>query len=285
LRSILRPDLLDKEIIEVANIMREYLIEILVTTMHQTDFSKYQEMNLQTDAVIANQSNQTKFEQIELNDNTVKMITTETRGVSKNRNIAFMYAQSDIILFSDDDMIFVNNYKKIINDAFNLYKDADAIKFYVESLNPERMTKNISKNKKANRRDVTSIGVCGLAIKLKSLQKKNIFFSHFFGPGTDIYCGEDSIFLQDMINKGLNVYLCEDKIASVAQEESCWFEGFSDRYFVTKGMIFAAIYPKLCYLIAIRTAYKFTKRKTDKDKSFWQICKNIYKGIMEYKKT
>ncbi len=31
-------------------------IEVLATTMHQTDLSKYKEMNLQTDAVLANQT-------------------------------------------------------------------------------------------------------------------------------------------------------------------------------------------------------------------------------------
>ena len=37
-------------------------LEVLVTTMHQKDISKYISMNLQTDAVIANQADRENFE-------------------------------------------------------------------------------------------------------------------------------------------------------------------------------------------------------------------------------
>ena len=63
-------------------------IEVLVTTMHQTDISKYCEMNLQTDAIIANQADFCGFEEIRKNDNTIRFVTTDTRGVSLNRSIA-----------------------------------------------------------------------------------------------------------------------------------------------------------------------------------------------------
>ena len=43
--------------------MENIKIEVLVTTMHQSDITKYHEMNLQTDAVIANQADRCGYDE------------------------------------------------------------------------------------------------------------------------------------------------------------------------------------------------------------------------------
>ena len=63
-------------------------LEVLVTTMHQTDFSKYYDMILSTNAVIANQADCNCEETKIIGGHTVKLITTHTRGLSLNRNTA-----------------------------------------------------------------------------------------------------------------------------------------------------------------------------------------------------
>lgn len=76
--------------------------EILCVTMHQKDFSKLEEMNIHSDIVYANQCDCTSYEELEFDGHIAKMISTETRGVGKNRNIALMYASADVcsLLFS-----------------------------------------------------------------------------------------------------------------------------------------------------------------------------------------
>ena len=63
-------------------------LTVLVTTMHQTDAALYKRMNLQTDAVIANQASDNWERTEQIDGNMVKVVTTDTRGLSKNRNIA-----------------------------------------------------------------------------------------------------------------------------------------------------------------------------------------------------
>ena len=102
-------------------------IEVVVATMHQDDFSKYSEMNLQTDAVFANQTKNNNKKSGTIGDKTVKMISTDTRGVGINRNIGLMNAQADILLIADDDMKYVDDYEQIVQRAFREVPDAPSV--------------------------------------------------------------------------------------------------------------------------------------------------------------
>ena len=89
-------------------------LQVLVTTMYATDFSKYYEMNLKTDSVIANQADENSTLNKTINGNSVKLVTTSTRGTSKNRNIALLNINpnAQYIMFSDDDLRFYDNYEE-----------------------------------------------------------------------------------------------------------------------------------------------------------------------------
>ena len=140
-------------------------IQVLVTTMHQADTSKYESMNLQTDAIIANQADNCSYIEEQKGEHTVKMITTNTRGLSVNRNIALMYATADYIMFADDDMNFVDGYEKIIDEEIKKCPKADAIKFYCQSINRPLSFKQPKKLKKVGKREIMSAGVVCLVIK------------------------------------------------------------------------------------------------------------------------
>ena len=65
--------------------------EVLVATMHQSDFSKISEMNISSDVVFANQCDRTAYEELRFDGHTAKMISTETRGVGMNRNLSLIH--------------------------------------------------------------------------------------------------------------------------------------------------------------------------------------------------
>ena len=225
-------------------------IEILVATMHQKDFSKYSEMNLQTDAVIANQSDFCETQETEIKGKKVKLVTTNTRGASTNRNIAISNSTADIIVFSDDDQEFVKDYENKILSAFEHQPDVDAIKFYCESTNPER-----------KKRSIMSAGVHCLAIKRKFLEKNQIGFDETIGPGKKIYCGEDSVFLNDLLKRNCNIYLSPELIGYVHQEESSWFQGINEQFCISTGFVYYKIYGFLAPLFILRRTINTKKRK------------------------
>ena len=241
-------------------------LQVLVTTMHATDFSKFHEMNLSTDTVIANQSNENFTSEKNIDGSIVRLITTSTRGLSRNRNtaIANINPGAEYIMFSDDDVRFYDDYESIVCRAFSDNPKAEAIKFNLKfvSENDNRETVNpIKSYHSAGRREVTSWGVCALAIRANVFDEHKITFNERFGTGTENYCGEDTIFLQELLKKGLKVFASPEYIADIDQSDSSWFEGFNEKHFRVCGMALDEIYPKLSYLLAVRSAYKFSKRE------------------------
>lgn len=263
-------------------------LEVLITTMHQQDFSIIQKMNIQSDVILANQCDNTRVDEYCFDGvHTAKMISTTTRGLSKNRNIAMLYSSddADYIMFSDDDLTFFDGYEEAVLQEFEKHPKAQVIKFGLNNVGVKRKTSQGSCKSffKANRRNVTSSGTWCLAIKKEILLKKNMHFNEYFGAGTENYCGEDTLFLQELINKKIKMFFSPVTIADINQDETCWFEGYNEKYFRVSGMVLATAYPKLANLLAIRSAYKFSKRKSCNMK-FKAILKCYKQGIRQVKR-
>mgnify|MGYP003306653570 CR=1 FL=1 len=261
-------------------------LEVLVTTMHQPDLRKYLEMNLQTDAVIANQADRDETVEVLIGNSRVRMVTTRTRGVSVNRNIAIQNIGSDSqwILFADDDLRFYDGYAKLVQETFDRHPEADAVKYNLRSVSERKITmRPLVSFHRAKRWETGSWGVWGLAIKVGRLKETRISFHERFGPGTENYCGEDTIFFQELFKKGINLYASPEYIADIDQSNSSWYEGYGERYFQTNGMVLHEAYPILCIPLAVRSAWRFSRRENCHMK-FWDILKCYRKGILQNQK-
>ena len=262
-------------------------IELLVATMHQTDCKKFFSMNLQTSAVLANQAD--RFDVVEeyVGQSHIKLVTTPFRGASRNRNTAieFIDTETDVILFADDDMIMIEDYEKIISEEFQSHPEAEAIHFTLEEISKVRdITLNkTAEFKKATRLNTGSWGVCGLAIKCSKLRSSNVKFNECFGPGTYNDHGEDTIFVQQLLKAGVKTYMSPKVIANIDQSESSWFDGYNKKYFEVGGSVLANIYPCICYMIAVRSSYKFS-RNSRCNLSFSNILNCYMSGIARYKR-
>jgi glycosyltransferase involved in cell wall biosynthesis len=156
-------------------------LEVLCVTMHQKDFSKLKEMNIQSDVVFANQADRYAYEELEFNGHTARMITTDQRGVGKNRNTALLYARGNVCLFSDDDVCYADGYAEKVVAAFDEVPNADVIVFNLTSKS-ERTQKQNNRIKKCKKWNVLGFGTCRIAIKLDAVQRANIwskYLSHF----------------------------------------------------------------------------------------------------------
>jgi len=258
-------------------------LEVLVTTMHQKDFSKYKDMNLQIDAVIANQADRNEVEETKINNSKVKLVTTKTRGLSKNRNIAIANISDDAeyIMFSDDDLKFHMGYEDIILKEFEKKPDAEAIKFNLNCISDRKLSmKPITQFKRVNRWQVTSYGICGLVIKKDIFLQKKLSFNERFGTGTENYCGEDSIFLQEMFKKKIKFYTSPQYIADIDQGETSWFEGYNEKYFTVGGKVINECYPVLSFVLLLRSSLKGYKR-TQGNMTFFDVVKCYYKGAFQ----
>lgn len=253
--------------------------EILCATMHQNDFAKVKEMNIKSDVVFANQCDRTSYEETKFDGHTAKMISTQTRGVGKNRNLALIYASADICLFADDDVCYSNDAEEKILSEFAENPKADIIIFHFESDHPTRKPPKYSKTKRW-RSFRNPWGAVRIAFRLDSVKKANLWFTSLFGGGCLFPSGEDSIWLKSARKAGLRVYVSKETIGRVSYETSSWFTGYDEKYYYGIGACYDAINPQTSTLKGMLRAYR------DKDKgqmTYKQKVQWIINGIKGYK--
>ena len=177
-------------------------------------------------------------------------------------------------------LVFNDGYENDVISEFEKHPEAEAIKFNIHDLSETRKIsmRRIEHFEKATHRNMSSSGVCGLAVKTEILKKYNFHFHENFGSGTENFCGEDTIFIMEMLDKKVRFYRSPLDIAGIDQTVSSWFQGHNARYFTTCGMVLGTIYPILSYLLIIRSAWK-AYRRNDSGMSYREILSSYYKGI------
>ena len=258
-------------------------MQVLVSAMNIRDINEFiRKMNLKTDAIIINQSDNIGYKMIKKNQCKIEIFSFNERGVGLSRNSALMRAKSDIVLIADEDVTYNDGYEKIILDAFNENKKADMILFNLESRNNDRPLYKISKKRRINRFNSMKYGAVRIALKLDKIRSANISFSLLFGGGAKYGSGEDSLFIRDCLKKGLKIYTCPKSIGKVEQGHSTWFQGYNEKFFIDKGALYYCMSPKFALLLAIQ--FIIRHRKTIcYDISMRDAIRYMNKGIKEMK--
>lgn len=256
-------------------------IEVLIAAMNQTDDSLYGKLRLQTDAVIANQTDSCWYKEYERDGNVVKVVSTAGRGVGRNRNIALLNASADICILGDQDLLYAEDYPSMVDEAFRQLPDADVIIFHIVNLkNPSKRI--ITGVKRVGYFNFARYGTCRMAFRRESLLKANIWFSLLYGGGARYSSGEDTLFLGEAYRKGLKIYTHPGKIADAVQESSTWFNGYDEKYFFDKGVLLANLFPRMKYAVGLKMAFRFRKESAF---SLLTVIRLIFSGIKEFKKT
>ena len=252
-------------------------IQTLVVTMNQNDHSLLEKMNIQTSAIVGNQCDRNEVEEFDYNGNPVKWLSFNEKGVGLNRNNILMRSTADICVFADDDMIFKNGYDKTVADLFSNYPDVDMFIFNLDEKNPKRY-KN-TKFTKITKLNYGKYGAARIAIRRESIFLKGICFNLMFGGGSKYSSGEDSIFLYECLNKGLKLVAAPISIAELTDNrDSSWFEGYNDKFFFDKGIIYSLLYKKASRLIAFYNCFKHRNGRY-KDYGWKKAYRKMLSGI------
>ena len=104
-------------------------LQVIVATMHQTDHSLLDRMNIQSDAIVCNQCDRNEVEEFEYNGHHIKWMSFAERGVGLNRNNGLMRATADIVMFADDDVVYLDGYPEIVLNYYERNPQADVTVF------------------------------------------------------------------------------------------------------------------------------------------------------------
>lgn len=256
-------------------------IQVLVATMNRNNIEELLEnMNISTDAIITNQTDDFLYNNINYKGNNIAVYNFNERGVGLNRNNALMRATADIVILADDDLTYVDNYGDIIINEFKKNPKADMLVFNVKNEDCQRKGYVIKKSKRVHKHNCLRYGAVRMAFRLDKVKQKNIYFSLLFGGGAKYGSGEDSIFIYQCIKSGLKVYSSTQEILKLPKSDSTWFKGYNEKYFYDKGALMAAIFNKKAILTI--PLFLLKNKKITKEIGEKKAYKAMMKGYKEF---
>ena len=262
-------------------------LEVLISCMNQQNMKIAEQTGIQSDALIINQCPQLEYSDDASSDrNTfavqnsshgnIRMLSTNTRGLSKSRNLAIQHAVGDVCLLCDDDEQLDSSYEKIILNAYEALPEADIICFRIAN-QPSRLKQ---KEQRLTKWTAMRIASWQITFRRESIINSGIRFDENMGAGTGNGGGEEVKFLRDCIRAGLKAYYVPNSIGTVAQTESTWFKGFDRDFFYRRGVTNRYM---LGLPVAILYAiyYSYVKRNLYKPYvTTWQSFKYTLDGIL-----
>ena len=246
-------------------------MQVLVATMGQKDLSLLDKMNISCHAVIANQADRNEI----LVSDRATMVTTATRGVGLNRNIALLASDAEILLFADDDLVYYDGMAQAVQAAFRENPQADVLIFGVDITRNGQVTERRHlKNKRLRVWNAMRFGMVRVAARRETLLRANISFHQSFGGGCPFSSGEERLFLKACFDAGLKVYANSYVLGTCAKDTSTWFVGHNEKYFYDKGVLMRCLFPRCPRLMALYFGIRF-KRQTEltaKQRVKWMLA-------------
>lgn len=244
-------------------------IQLLISTMHQTDYSLLERMKISSSAVVVNQCDRESTQTIEYNGHNVLWIDTTERGLSKSRNMAIRNATADICMLADDDMEYRGDYVDTVLSAFSRIS-SDIIGFQVCGIEDKFKDYSEEEQKITYLKSMKMASV-ELAFKRAVFAEKDIRFDELIGAGTEFMMGEENALLFQCLHKGLTIYYIPKVIADLHVGNSTWFTERNEKFFIGKGASFAAMKTPFTTLLI----WQWAIRKRGLYKSNMSISKAI----------
>ncbi|MBO4898952.1 MAG: glycosyltransferase family 2 protein [Lachnospiraceae bacterium] len=208
-------------------------------------------MHLESDAVVVNQCDAEGEKVLNINGNDIRQLDIIGRGVGANRNTCIDNApECDILLFTDEDIIYDEGYLKKIEDEYNAHSEADVLLFNIRVCEARRTYWN-DRFKRIRFYNYGRYPAYSISIRRDALMKSGVKFSTEFGGGAKYANGEDSIFLHELLKSGVKIYATPECLGEETERESSWFNGYNERFFIGRGALYVKLYGAFAKLRAL----------------------------------
>ena len=226
-------------------------LQMLISGMNLDTTHVAENMKLEADAIVINQTDSFGFEEYQYKEHRIKIYCMNEKGVGLSRNNALLRADGDIVLFSDEDIVYNEGYAKAVLDAFEANPDIDMI-FFNFDVAEDRQTYHIEKKGRVRQYNCGRYPTYILALRREVLHKKAITFSLLFGGGAKYSNGEDSLFIKQCIKSGMKALALPITLGCEVPRPSTWFNGYTDKFFFDRGVLYRALYGKMAKPFALR---------------------------------
>lgn len=259
-------------------------LQILVSSVNKDVHELPVKMNIETDAVIVNQiigrDGSSRDEVFEVDGKKIRAFERLEKGVGLSRNTALAGADSELIHFGDDDIVYDRGYSDKIEKEFDAHPDADIILFNVKAQEGRETYWN-EDFAPVTWKNYGRYPAYAIAARREKLVESGVKYSLLFGGGAPYMNGEDSLFLHDCLKAGLKLFRTPVALGYEESGESTWFKGYTDKFFFDRGVLYAFLYGKYARILGLRYLIKNRKemcREKGLLKSFMLLLSGIGEG-------
>lgn len=260
-------------------------LEMLISAVNAVPEELLNKMKPECNGILMNQCSVDKDETVDYKDCRFKVLCRNQRGVGKSRNLALDHASAEILLFCDEDIEYDEGYAAKILDEFGKHPEADLIVFNLRVC-PERRTYWNEGFQKIHWYNRGRYGACSVALRKDKLEKAGVRFSELFGGGAKYSNGEDSLFLKECADAGIQMYTSEAVIGEEVPRESTWFAGYNEKFFFDRGVLFAFLYGAFAWIWTLRfviTKKQMMQGEIKRKQAYRLMCQGIRQGKQEKK--
>lgn len=266
------------------NVFSENDFEILIATRDRSNldflqpmfpFEHFSSFNL----LIINQSVNT----ILASDfDSVRVLNTTEKGLSKSRNKAIQNASKKICLFADDDVIFEKNLKLKVLSSFEKDLKASIITFNHLRIGDSQPQKKTIQPFEHNRKSIWKVSSIEIAFKLNDIKESAISFDENFGLGSFFETAEEFLFLKSALSQNLKICFNPEIIVSHPQFSSGRDES-SNAMLYARSALFYKLYGNFSYVWLIKYIFFLIRRKSIKISEIPEKIKAGINGVLKFK--
>ncbi len=183
------------------------------------------------------------------------VIPTPTRGLSVNRNLALEASSAPLLLLGDDDIIYTEEYLLRVIDSFNRYPDIDFICFRYHSENHPVV--HPAEERHLSTPPWWLISFC-MAFRRSAMEKTGVRFDERFGIGAEFPSAEESVFLNDLLRKGIKAMYLPLTVAEHPGATTVMKTETMPDFISAKAAAFVKIYPLSWPLRMMTHALRFS---------------------------
>lgn len=255
-------------------------IQILIATMNRTNFDFLKAMFVFSDFSFFNLLviNQTTPDNLLHSDfGNVEVINSFEKGLSNSRNLALKNASKELVILTDDDVVFQPGFEDCLLKAFNSNPTHDGFRF--QFLNGKgNLAKKYPKQFEDALSDLEILNSSSveLVFKRKSIVDSKVQFDINFGIGAQFPMGEEAVFVADVIKKGLKIGFIPEILVAHSHPSTGHKMDIYSLYFI-QSAVFYRIFPKMyLFWVLLKMLFDLKHRKVRH--------RNIVKLLIQAKK-
>lgn len=213
----------------------------------------------------------------------VKVVNTDTKGLSLSRNIAIENATAKLCVLADDDVVFEKGFEEHIINAFTTFNNASAITFQYSRPGVTNPVKSYRLQPfRHNNTTIRGVSSVEIVINRDSINANKCRFNVNFGLGAFFEVAEEFLFLRSVLVKGLNIYYYPAPIV-MHDEWSSGRDHGNDRLVYGRAALACKLYGTTAGLWLLKYLQFLVRKKIIPVTAVAQKFKIGMQGINKYK--